>query len=1139
MDGKLIFSTAIDTSGFKKGVSLMKTTGTEALKAVTTATVATGAAMGAMGAYATKASIEFESAFAGVRKTVEATEEEFKQLEKGIRDMSKVMPQSASEIAGVAEVAGQLGIETANILSFTKSMVMLGDATNMSSDEAATALARLANITGMSQLDFDKLGSSIVELGNNLATTEKEIVDMSLRLAGTASQVGMTEDQILALAGAMSSVGIQAQAGGGSMSRVMQKINTEVLSLGDNLDGFAKISGMTSDDFIKQWSKDPAKAISSFVKGLDKINKSGGDVTSTLKSLGISSTQEIDTLLRLSGASDVLVDSLEMSNKAWKDNTALVDEANQRYETTESKIAMLRNRFKDLAISIGDELKNALVSSMDVIEGYTEQLSDALSKGGLAGAIKVLGGIFADMFTRIANAAPKALNAVIDMIDSLINGIESNKSEISKSLTQLITTFIEAMLKIIPKVVSIGADIITALITGITNESANLVNSAAKAVGIILDSILKNAPKIISSGATIVENLIKGLVKLLPKLSSVALSIMSELVSALMTLAPQIIIVGVMLITELINVAVKMAPQLISLGAVIVESIIMGISSILPMLADAIVTIIPIIVSTVMGLLPRLVNLGVDIIITLVNTIVRLAPMLIEAGKKIILTLLDGIVRVMPTLMSAVALIIPQIVGAIISMAPQLARMVIQIAMMILQTIARVLPDIVKGVLSVLTAILGELAANAPAIVALVLDTMLEIVNAIYQALPQILKSVVTILGEVIKAIAERAPQIVEVVVGVVMLLLNSLSELLPLLLEAGLQIITALFNGVAQNAHQIIDIVTSTILELLSTIAEYLPNILEMGIVIILALVEGIAEAFPELLDIVLDAIVQLIDVIIDNADLIIDAGVLIVAALIEGIVQQIPTLVKEVPRILMAFSEAMAKSEHYIALAAADGMWEIIKAIIKALPEIFNQGVEVIDYLTGGLLKGALGLPAEIGKIIRSIVDTFKNFDFFGMAKNIGGNIINGMINGMKGMLGSTKKAVGDVGKSIFDTIKSFFKIKSPSRLMEDEIGKNLTLGIGVGIEDNVPDVLKGIRSKMPQITETMKSAVEVNQGKLRNPMSTPGSTKQSVMGTSEEFALAGNVNTVINIDGREVGRTVTPYVSEEIELRNKRRR
>ena len=108
-----------------------------------------------IGAIATKSAVEFESAFAGVKKTVDATDEELAKLEEGIRNMAKEMPTAATEIAGVAEAAGQLGIQTPNILGFTETMVMLGDSTNMSADEAATSLARLANITGMSQKDFD------------------------------------------------------------------------------------------------------------------------------------------------------------------------------------------------------------------------------------------------------------------------------------------------------------------------------------------------------------------------------------------------------------------------------------------------------------------------------------------------------------------------------------------------------------------------------------------------------------------------------------------------------------------------------------------------------------------------------------------------------------------------------------------------------------------------------------------------------------------------------------------------------------------------------------------------------------------------------------------------------------------------
>lgn len=121
--------------------------------------------------------------------------------------MAKEIPASTTEIAAVAEAAGQLGIETESIEEFTRTMIDLGEATNMTADVAATEFARFANITQMSQEDFDRLGSSVVALGNSMATTEAEISSMAMRLAAQGSQVGMTEAQIMALAGTMSSLG--------------------------------------------------------------------------------------------------------------------------------------------------------------------------------------------------------------------------------------------------------------------------------------------------------------------------------------------------------------------------------------------------------------------------------------------------------------------------------------------------------------------------------------------------------------------------------------------------------------------------------------------------------------------------------------------------------------------------------------------------------------------------------------------------------------------------------------------------------------------------------------------------------------------------------------------------------------------
>lgn len=316
----------------------------------------------------TKMAISFESAMAGVRKTTDLTEKEFADLTKGINDMSGEIPASREEIAGVAEAAGQLGIKKENLLSFTRTMVDLGESTNLQSQEAASALARLANITQMPQSEFSNLGSTIVDLGNNFATTESEIVDMSLRLAGTGKQVGLNESQILALSTAMTSVGINAEAGGSAFSRVMQKMNTAVLSNSEDLKGFANIAGMSAEDFAASWKQNPQTAIINFTKGLKKAQDGGQDVISMLKDVGINGIRETDTLQRLANAGDLMGDAFKVSSKAWDENSALSKEAGMRYKTTESQLNIVKNTLIKAAGAIGQVLAPKLVELADKVK---------------------------------------------------------------------------------------------------------------------------------------------------------------------------------------------------------------------------------------------------------------------------------------------------------------------------------------------------------------------------------------------------------------------------------------------------------------------------------------------------------------------------------------------------------------------------------------------------------------------------------------------------------------------------------------------------------------------------------------------------------------------------------------------------
>ena len=366
------------------------------------------AVLGGLG-LATKAAMDWESAFAGVRKTVDASESEFAALEAGLRGMARELPASHQEIAAVAEAAGQLGIATPNILSFTRTMIDMGEATNLSADEAATALARFITVTGTSQQDIGRLGATVVGLGNNFATTEAEIVALSQRLAAAGTQAGLSEGEIMGLATAMSQVGIEAEAGGSAMTQSMNRMSKAVEEGGDALDLFAAVSGMTAEQFTAAWEEDPAQALVAFTEGLADTSDLGMSTNAVLTELGITGLREADTMRRLALATGVMSDAMAMGNAEFEKGTALIEEANQRYETAESRVRIAGNAINDAAISIGGTFLPIVARAADGLAdfaGYFADLPGPIhtamgSLGAIAGAASLAGGAFLLTFPRV------------------------------------------------------------------------------------------------------------------------------------------------------------------------------------------------------------------------------------------------------------------------------------------------------------------------------------------------------------------------------------------------------------------------------------------------------------------------------------------------------------------------------------------------------------------------------------------------------------------------------------------------------------------------------------------------------------------------------------------------------------------
>lgn len=309
-----------------------------------------GALIAAGLGFATKAAMDWESQFAGVKKTVDGTPQQIDQLEGSLRGMARTMAASHEEIAAVAEAAGQLGVATPAIAGFTRTMIMLGETTNLTSDEAATSLAQMMNVMQTAPDKVGNLASTLVALGNAGASTESEILGLTQRIASAGRQIGLSEDQVMGYASALANVGVEVEAGGTAMSMTFLKLEQISRRGGTALETVSKVAGT---DFRKAFEDDAAGATQKFIEGLGKVQAAGGDVTGILRSLGITGVREADAIRRLASSGTNLVDQLRLAEAAIKGQDALLNEYSKRAATTEAQVTVAWNNIRDSAISAG------------------------------------------------------------------------------------------------------------------------------------------------------------------------------------------------------------------------------------------------------------------------------------------------------------------------------------------------------------------------------------------------------------------------------------------------------------------------------------------------------------------------------------------------------------------------------------------------------------------------------------------------------------------------------------------------------------------------------------------------------------------------------------------------------------------
>lgn len=389
---------------------------------------------------AAKAAIDFEDAFAGVRKTVDEADLQraglsFDKLARSFRDMATEIPISAVEFARIGETAGALGIRAKDIQEFTRVVALMGVTTNLSSDEAADAFGRIGTILKLRGKDYTELADSIVALGNAGASTESEITEITKRFAAEAKAAGLNKEAIVGLASATASLGFAPERGGTALSRVFANLATNIATANSKGKALAQELGVPIKDL--QRTMDQGEGMRTFFNVLEAIKgMRPTEAARFLKSIGVTNTSDRTIFRAMAEQLPFVREQLEIATEA---TGAMGKEAEKRFSTVKSQFALLKNNIVEAGITIGEGFAPALgraakrlsawikANKDDLVDMGREigRAIDGIDWGRVMGALKTVVGLFRQGWEIVRQIPPEvaAIGAGLFGLNKLSGGL--------------------------------------------------------------------------------------------------------------------------------------------------------------------------------------------------------------------------------------------------------------------------------------------------------------------------------------------------------------------------------------------------------------------------------------------------------------------------------------------------------------------------------------------------------------------------------------------------------------------------------------------------------------------------------------------------------------------------------------------
>lgn len=395
--------------------------------------VLVGAPLAALGGKAYQTAKDYETALVDLAVAAEKPVEEMGALDEQIKSLTERIPLGYIEITNLMATLARAGVAEKDLIDVVEIMAMLGATTDVSAEQSAAALIKFMNNTNLSADKMDELASVLFELGRASVSTGAEIFDMAEKMAATGGLAGFTAQDILALATAFSSMGIDAEAGGTSASKLMKRMQLAA-ETGKDIEDYTKVMGISAKQFTEAWASDPAKTMISF---FDSLSKGGIDtsVLANLEEMGLTEIRLSRLIAAAASNPRFFTEMLTIADKAFNDTSGILKATEDVYNTQQSKQDIALNKIENTSADVGENI-------VDIVQPIIEKVSELVGEFAkldeetqdrwvkIGGALVVLGpvasgiGSVATAVGKIAGWAGKVKAGEVDNVTKLMGALK-------------------------------------------------------------------------------------------------------------------------------------------------------------------------------------------------------------------------------------------------------------------------------------------------------------------------------------------------------------------------------------------------------------------------------------------------------------------------------------------------------------------------------------------------------------------------------------------------------------------------------------------------------------------------------------------------------------------------------------------